>query len=121
LTDYSFGKCVPKTQFLNKISETNTDGNLKWSSEFTDIVTRKCDQIIECDEGMESSIVFNAADEQKQQGYMVKQFMDKNYPDDDFGDLPVNTRGSVLEIVRKFQDDEMKTITYSQACTIKTE
>ena len=121
LNDYSFGKCVPKTQFLNKISETNTDGNLKWSSEFTDIVTRKCDQIIECDEGMESSIVFNAADEQKQQGYMVKQFMDKNYPDDDFGDLPVNTRGSVLEIVRKFQDDEMKTITYSQACTIKTE
>jgi hypothetical protein len=121
LTDYSFGKCVPKTQFMDKISETNTDGNLKWSSEFTDIVTRKCDQIIECDEGMESSFIFNESDEQKQQGYMIKQFMDKNYPDDDFGDLPVNTKGPVYEIVRKFQDDEMKTITYSQACTIKTE
>jgi len=122
-TDYSFGKCVPKTQFLNKLLETNTDGNLKWSSELTDIVTRKCDQIIECDQGMESSIVFNAADEQKQQGHMIKQFMDKNYPDDDFdfGDLPVNTKGPVYEIVRKFQDDEMKPITYSQACTIKTE
>jgi hypothetical protein len=121
LTDHTFGKCVPKTQFLNKISETHTDGKLKWSSEFTDIVTRKCDQIIECDEGMESSILFNAADEQKQQGHMIKQFMDKNYPDDDFEDLPINTRGLVLEIVRKFKDDEMKPITYSQACTIKTE
>ena len=120
-TDYSFGKCVPKTQFMDKISETNTDGNLKWSSEFTDIVTRKCDQIIECDKGMESSILFNAADEQKQQGHMIKQFMDKNYPDNDFDDLPVNTKGPVYEIVRKFQDDEMKPITYSQACTIKTE
>lgn len=120
-TDYSFGKCVPKTQFMDKISETNTDGKLKWSSEFTDIVTRKCDQIIECDEGMESSILFNAADEQKQQGHMIKQFMDKNYPDDDFGDLPINTKGPVLENVRKFKDDEMKPITYSQACTIKTE
>jgi hypothetical protein len=120
-TDYSFGKCVPKTQFMDKISETNTDGNLKWSSEFTDIVTRKCDQIIECDEGMESSLLFNAADEQKQQGHMIKQFMDKNYPDNDFDDLPVNTKGPVYEIVRKFQDDEMKPITYSQACTIKTE
>jgi hypothetical protein len=121
LNDYSFGKCVPKTQFLNKISETNTDGNLKWSSELTDIVTTKCDQSMNCDEGMESSILFNASDEQKQQGHMIKQFMDKNYPDDDFGDLPINTRGPVLEIVRKFKDDEMKPITYSQACTIKTE
>jgi len=121
LTDHTFGKCVPKTQFLNKISETHTDGKLKWSSELTDIVTRKCDQLIECDEGMESSILFNASDEQKQQGHMIKQFMDKNYPDDDFGDLPINTRGPVLEIVGKFKDDEMKPITYSQACTIKTE
>jgi len=121
LTDYSFGKCVPKTQFMDKISETNTDGNLKWSSEFTDIVTRKCDQIIECEQGMESSFIFNESDEQKQQGHMIKQFMDKNYPDNDFDDLPVNTKGPVYEIVRKFQDDEMKPITYSQACTIKTE
>ena len=52
---------------------------------------------------------------------MIKQFMDKNYPDNDFDDLPVNTRGYFLENVRKFQDDEMKTINYSQACTIKTE
>ena len=121
LNDYSFGKCVPKTQFLNKISETNTDGNLKWSSELTDIVTTKCDQSMNCDEGMESSFIFNESDEQKQQGHMVKQFMDKNYPDDVLDDLPVNTIGSVLENIRKFQDDEMKPTTYSQACTIKTE
>ena len=121
LNDYSFGKCVPKTQFLNKISETNTDGNLKWSSELTDIVTTKCDQSMNCDEGMESSFIFNESDEQKQQGHMVKQFMDKNYPEDDLDDLPVNTRGSLLENIQKFQDDEMKPTTYSQACTIKTE
>ena len=121
LNDYSFGKCVPKTQFLNKISETNTDGNLKWSSELTDIVTTKCDQSMNCDEGMESSFIFNESDEQKQQGHMVKQYMDKNYPENDLDDLPVNTRGSLLENIQKFQDDEMKPITYSQACTIKTE
>jgi hypothetical protein len=121
LNDYSFGKCVPKTQFLNKISETNTDGNLKWSSELTDIVTTKCDQSMNCDEGMESSFIFNESDEQKQEGHMVKQFMDKNYPENDLDDLPVNTRGSLLDNIQKFQDDEMKPTTYSQACTIKTE
>ena len=114
LTDHTFGKCVPKTSFLNK-------SGIQWSSDLVDIITTKCDQIIECDQGMESSFIFNESDEQKQQGHMIKQFMDKNYPDNDFDDLPVNTKGPVYEIVRKFKDDEMKPITYSQACTIKTD
>ena len=53
----------------------------------------------------------------------VEQFVELfgEIRDDDFEDLPINTRGLVLEIVRKFKDDEMKPITYSQACIIKTE
>ena len=124
-TDYDLGKCVPKTQFLNKISELTSEGNSKWSSEFTDIVTKRCGQSFDCTKHFSHFTpgisFFNQRDLDKQQGHMINQFMDKNYPNDDFGDLPINTKGPVLEIVRKFQDDEMKPITYSDACTSKTE
>ena len=123
--DYDLGKCVPKTQFLNKISELTSEGNSKWSSEFTDIVTKRCGQSFDCTKPFSPSTpgisFFNQRDLDKQQGHMINQFMDKNYPDANFDDLPVNTKGPVYEIVRKFQDDEMKPITYSDACTSKTE
>ena len=56
LTDHTFGKCVPKTSFLNK-------SGIQWSSDLVDIITTKCDQLIECDQGMESSFIFNESDD----------------------------------------------------------
>jgi len=134
LTDYSFGKCVPKTSFLNK-------NNSQWSPDLVDIITTKCDQIIECDEGMESSFIFNESDEQKQEEYLGDRFMSIQFPlEHQWGvkwtglspnpscqtcatsvGLLGGTRSSFEEGLNRFKNEEMKPITYSQACTIKTE
>ena len=71
LTDYSFGKCDPKTSFLNKLSTDMEASNIKWSPDLVDIVTKKCDQSMYCDEGMESSNIFSKNDMTKQFDYLI--------------------------------------------------
>lgn len=148
LTDYSFGKCVPKTSFLNKN---------QWSSDLVDIITTKCDQSMNCDEGLmyekqgeeedgddvylSPSFIFNESDEQKQEEHMSDVFMSIQFPlEHEWGvkwtgltpnptcqtcaksvGLLGGTRSSFEEGLNKFKNEEMKPITYSQACTIKTE
>ena len=112
LTDYSFGKCVPKTSFLNKLSTDMEASNIKWSPDLADIVTKKCDQLIECDEGMESSNVFNKDDMDKQFDYLI-------------GLIPSGVHSAIIQNKKKkanlIIENDMKPITYSDACTSKTE
>ena len=112
LTDYSFGKCVSKTSFLNKLSTDMEASNIKWSPDLADIVTKKCDQLIECDEGMESSNIFNKNDMTKQFDYLI-------------GLIPSGISPAGIQSKRNranyILQNDMEPITYSQACTIKTE
>lgn len=109
LTDYSFGKCVPKTSFLNKLSTDLEGGSqyFKWSPDLADIVTKKCDQSMYCDEGMESSNVFNKNDMTKQFDYLI-------------GKIPSGVHPAGIQAHRYranyILQNEMKPITYSQAC-----
>ena len=126
LNDYSFGKCVPKTSFLNKLSSgvsLNSDQSDTskivfsayedvWSPDLADIVTKKCDQLIECDEGMESSNIFNKNDMTKQFDYLIGLIPS--------GVGPATTQNS-RNRAKWILENEMEPITYSQACTIKTE
>ena len=112
LTDYSFGKCVPKTSFLNKLSTDMEASNIKWSPDLVDIVTKKCDQSMYCDEGMESSNIFSKNDMTKQFDYLI-------------GLIPSGINPAGIQSKRNranyILQNDMEPITYSQACTIKTE
>ena len=115
-TNYSFGKCVPKTSFLNKLStELESFGSKwdkKWSPELADIVTKKCDQSLECNEGLDSFYVFNKDDMKKQFDYLV-------------GLIPSNSHPASKQSDRKkynfMIENEMKNMSYRQACTSRTE
>jgi len=112
LTDYSFGKCVPKTSFLNKLSTDMEASNIKWSPDLADIVTKKCDQSLDCDEGMKSSNIFSKNDMTKQFDYLI-------------GLIPSGINPAGIQSKRNranyILQNDMEPITYSQACTIKTE
>ena len=111
-TDYSFGKCVPKTSFLNKLSTDKEIGDNKWSSELADIVTKRCDQSLDCKSGVKSSNVFNKDDMDKQFDYLI-------------GLIPSGVHPAVIQNKRNranlIIENDMKPITYSDACTSKTE
>jgi len=111
--DISFGKCVPKTSFLNKLSTDLEGGSqyFKWSPDLADIVTKRCDQSIYCDEGMESSKVFNKNDMKIQHDYLIGKYL---------GNSPAGTQ-SQRNRSNFILENEMEPITYSQACTFKTE
>ena len=124
-------KCVPKKQFLNKLSERTWQfGHVFGVSLFapilTDIVTEKCD-LQKCDEGMESSFIFDESDEQKQEEYWSDAFMSLQFPTEyglgvKWTELPDRmgnwgqSRSSFKTALNKFKDEEMKPTTYSQAC-----
>jgi len=112
LTDYSFGKCVPKTSFLNKLSTDMEASNIKWSPDLADIVTKKCDQSLDCDEGMKSSNIFSKNDMTKQFDYLI-------------GLIPSGINPAGIQSKRNranyILQNDMEPITYSQACTIKTD
>jgi len=103
--DINFGKCVPKTSFLNKLSTDLEGGSqyFKWSPDLADIVTKKCHQSMYCDEGMVSSNIFSKNDMTKQFDYLI-------------GLIP-----SGIDRAKWILENEMQPITYSQVCTIKTE
>ena len=86
--------------------------NIKWSPDLADIVTKKCDQLIECDEGMESSNIFSKNDMTKQFDYLI-------------GLIPPGISPAGIQSKRNranyILQNEIEPITYSQACTIKTE
>jgi len=111
--DISFGKCVPKTSFLNKLSTDLEGGSqyFKWSPDLADIVTKKCDQSMYCDEGMESSNIYNANDMTIQYDYLLGKYL---------GNSPAGEQHQRNRAKSILQND-MGPITYSQVCTIKTE
>ena len=112
--DISFGKCVPKTSFLNKLSTDLEGGSqyFKWSPDLADIVTKRCDQSMYCDEGMKSSNIFNKNDMTKQYDYLIGLIPS--------GVGPATTQNS-RNRAKWILENEMQPITYSQVCTIKTE
>ena len=124
--DISFGKCVPKTSVLNKLSSgvsLNSDESDTskivfsayedvWSPDLADIVTKRCDQSMYCDEGMVSSNIFNDNDMTIQYDYLIGLIPS--------GVGPATTENSHRR-AKWILENEMQPITYSQVCTIKTE
>lgn len=147
MLNYSFGKCVPKTSFLNKLAteEGPEPGVLKWYSGFTDIVTKRCDQSIDCKSGLKSSYLFHEESDRIAHNEYTSEFIKDclssitNLPASEeyetkadvcctkfgaeSGCWTENTSSKVWEI----EEDEMDSsslgygITYKDACTNKTD
>jgi len=110
-TDYSFGKCVPKTSFLDKLAteEGTESGVNKWYNGLQDIVTKRCDQSLECDEGMESLFIFNEDDMNNQYEYMKGLIDNSLHPA-----IKQNKMNAARDVA-----NSMKNITYSDTCVKK--
>ncbi|MGA1049565.1 MAG: hypothetical protein ACO3UU_16295 [Minisyncoccia bacterium] len=107
-TDYSFGKCVPKTSFLDKLAteEGTESGVNKLYNGLQDIDTKRCDQSLECDEGMESLFIFNEDDMNNQYEYMKGLIDNSLHPA-----IKQNKMTAARDVA-----NSMKNIPYSDAC-----
>ena len=106
-TDYSFGKCVPKTTFINQINE-----NDELSNDLIDIVTKRCDQSINCNEGMQSSNIFTKDDTTINYEYLKSLIPSGVHP---------ALKQTKLNRANWVTTNILEPIKYSDACTSKTE